>query len=434
MKKRKVINLLAALAIAAPMTAPISNINSVFAETVKFMKSDEADETKGLENAKFDFYRSADNGISDTKLFTVTTDANGKLDLKSVQFVNSSDKVVDSKGDLDLSPGAYYAVEVKAPQNYMVNPRPKTFDVVEGIPGELKIPNKKFPSGKGQLIITSVDSRNNAAVSGATLVLSKKDGNGYKEVATLSTDNDGLLISGSDSVEMYEGTIVLDEGQYMVKEKNVAGNYQTISKEEYVKVSKDTTSRLNFAHNVGTDKPAAGTQTSSPAGTNVNQAIKDKNTGVKIRVISSINQKPLAKTGISVYSVEANGKEKLVYNGKTNSDGYLSATDANPGKNITNNNVLYLAPGNYYYKLSEYSGSKHHKFTVQKGKIGDQILKLKVEGGSSKSNKKSSSYSGKSTLAKTGSEGTVLYTAAGAALLGAGAIIASKKKKENNIK
>ena len=292
----------------------------------------------------------------------------------------------------------------------------------------LKVDASSFPSAFVDTEKSSLSLFTPPPISGATFILQKKDGNGYKDIAALSTDDNGYLVEAA-GVEMYNGTLVLPEGQYLLKEQNVPGNYAANKGGIQFNVTNGQTSNVPVLHEVVTDVINPGNGNSGNAG---NTSNLDKTTGVKIRIMDSNNKKkPISGIGISVYSVDNNGKENLVFDGKTNSDGYLSTNGAKTGGNLVHNNVLYVGPGKYYYKLSEYPNSQKHEFTVQKGKIGDQILQLNMNGknGSASNKKKSSKDSSK--LAKTGTESTVAYTAAGMALISAGAVAAMRKKKES---
>lgn len=433
--KKKILSLLAALTIAIPMTIPMNTTNSAFAESVEFLKVDEDNSGNGVKGAVYDFYEINKDGMSDKKIFTVTTNDKGKLDQNSFKSVdkNYSKNIVDSDGNLNLSPGSYYIVETKAPNNYMINTSTESFSVVKDGMWMIDTSDRKFPTDHGQLIIRSSDKRSGSALPGADIELFKKNSNGkYKSIANLLSDDDGYMIT-FDDVEMYKGTVVLPVGEYMIKENKVEGNYNQITKNHFIKIQKGTTYRANFAHDAkGTDSgnQGNGNNGSQTTGENDNETIKDRKTGVKIRVINKKTDKPLSKQGIAVY-LSSTGKQ--VYNGKTNSDGYLSPNDATVGKAITENNVLYLAPGKYYYKLSEYSSAKHHDFTVEKGKIGDQVLKLQVNSdgslSSSSNTKKGTSSPSSSKLAKTGFVNTKVYAFAGIALVCAGIALAAKKKK-----
>ena len=425
---KKVINLLAALAVAVPMTMPVSNINSVFAETIEFTKCDEDSPSEKLGGAVYDFYKIGEGEASDKKLFSASTKADGTLDVNSLAVVNGVKKPVKD-GKIDLGEGSYYAVETRAPEGYMLNTEMVKFDV--GKYNEAKeAKDKKFYGEFGQAVILSKSEKIGAPIVGATYELSKKEGSAYKKIAYLSTDDNGYFVNASD-VEMYNGTLLLPTGEYMLKEKNVPGNYVVNSAEHKFNVEKGKVKSISILHKLKSTGVGAGSQTGSTDGNASSPANIDKTTGVKIRIISSKdNKKALSGMGVSVYSVDKSGKETLVYNGKTNSDGYLSANDVKIGGNLVSNNVLYLSPGKYYYKLSDYPNSKKHEFTVQKGKIGDQILKLNINGKDSASNTKKNSKDSSKKLAKTGSEDTAIYTVAGVALLSAGVIVAMKKKKE----
>ncbi len=433
--KKKILSLLAALAIAIPMTIPMNTTNSAFAESVEFLKVDEDNSGNGVKGAVYDFYEINKDGMSDKKIFTVTTNDKGKLDPNSFKSVdkNYSKNIVDSDGNLNLPVGSYYIVETKAPNNYMINTSTESFSVVKDGMWMIDTSDRKFPTDHGQLIIRSSDKKSGSALPGADIELFKKDSDGkYKSIATFLSDDDGYMIP-ADNVEMYNGTVVLPVGEYMIKENKVEGNYNQITKNHFIKIQKGTTYRANFAHDAkGTDSgnQGNGNNGSQTTGENDNESIKDRKTGVKIRVINKKTDKPLSKQGIAVY-LSSTGKQ--VYNGKTNSDGYLSPNDATVGKAITENNVLYLAPGKYYYKLSEYSSAKHHDFTVEKGKIGDQVLKLQVNSDGSLANssntKKGTSSPSSSKLAKTGFVNTKVYAFAGIALVCAGIALAAKKKK-----
>lgn len=428
---RKVLNLLAALAVAVPMTAPLSNIDSVFAETIEFTKHDEDSSSEKLAGAVYDFYEIGMGENPDKKLFSAATKADGTLDINSVVVAKGVKNPVKD-GKIDLGEGSYYAVETKAPEGYMLNTKLVNFLVENGISSiPVRASDKKFEGEYGQAVILSKCEKTGAPISGATYELSKKEGNTYKKIANLSTDNNGYFVDASDIEKMYNGTLLLPAGEYKIKELNVPGNYVLNSTEYKFNVEKGKVKSMSILHKLKNTDANAGNQTGSNTGNTGSTSNLDKTTGVKIRIIDSKdNKKALSGVAISVYSVDKNGKETLVYNGKTNSDGYLSANDAKIGGNLVSNNVLHLSPGKYYYKLSDYPNSKKHEFTVQKGKIGDQILKLNINGKSPTSNTKKSSKDSSKKLAKTGSEDTAIYAVAGVALLSAGAIVAMKKKKE----
>lgn len=425
---KKVINLLAALAVAVPMTMPVSNINSVFAETVEFVKQDEDSSSEKLGGAVYDFYKIGNGETPDKKIFTASTKADGKLDINSVVVASGMKKPVKD-GEIDLENASYYAVETKAPEGYMLNTKLVNFLVESGVsPISVVASDKKFEGEYGQAVISSKCEKTGAPISGATYELYKKEGSLYKRIADLSTDDNGYFVEAS-GVEMYNGTLLLPAGEYKLIEKNVPGNYVLNSSEISFSIARHQVKTLNVLHKLNTNNTGA-----TGSGNSGNTNTIDKTTGVKIRVVSSKDKKKaISGIALSVYSLDKNGKETLVYSGKTNSDGYLSANDAKTGGNLVSNNVLYLSPGKYYYKLTDYLNSKKHEFTVKKGKIGNQLLELNINGSASSSNTKKGARNSKdssSKLAKTGSENTAMYTFGGMALLSLGAIIAMKKKKE----
>lgn len=422
---KKVLNILAALAVAVPMVAPLSNIDSVFAETVEFTKHDEDGSSDKLGGASYEFYLIGTGEKADQKLFSATTKSDGTIDSSTI----SNKNYVDTDGKINLNPGSYYAKEVKAPEGYMLNVSHEVFLVdkdVSNVP--VKVSDKKFKEGYGQVVVESKDKKTGAPIPSAVYSLEKKEGNEYKMIATLYTNDDGYFISATD-VETYNGTLVLPVGQYAIKETVAPGNYALNNGAIQFDVKDGQTKEIPVLHAVKTDLNNTVQNGNSTLMSNI-----DKSTGVKIRIVNSNNtKKAMPNVGVSVYSVDKNGKETMVFDGKTNSDGYLSSNGAKVGSNIVNNNTLYVSPGKYYYKLSEYPNSKKHHFTVEKGKIGDQILQLNVSGSSSRPSnvKRSSNGSSSSRLAKTGSEDTAIYTAAGVALVAAGAVVAGRKKKEN---
>lgn len=443
MKHKKILSLLAALAIAIPMTIPMNMTSSVFAESVEFVKQDEENSGNGVKGAVYDFYEIKKDGTSSSKIFTATTNENGKLDSNTVVVKNNnySKSVVDADGNLNLPAGSYYLVETKAPANFMINTSTESFTVTEGGMWSINTSDRKFPTGNGQLIIRSSD-KNGSAVPDSEIELFKKSEGKYKSIATFSSDNDGYMITG-DNIEMYNGTVVLPVGEYMIRENKAGGGYKRIEKDKFLEIKTKgvgTTYRVDFVHGVkGTGSGNGGTQTPG-VGDNDNSTIKDEKTGFKLKIISSKSKEALSNIGIEVYS--KNSGEKEVYNGKTNTYGYLDSAKATEGKDITKNNVLYLAPGEYYYKFTNSTTGKKYSFKVVKGKITEETRPVSASSNTGASGTKgsgsnvkkgtgsSSPSSSSSKLAKTGFVNTKVYAFAGIALVCAGIAIAAKKKKD----
>ena len=89
---------------------------------VEIIKVDEADKTVRLADATFEI-RKMDDALVDT----VTTDKYGRV-------------------FLSLEDGAYYAVEIEAPEDYQLDDTPHYFEVKDGKTSQLTVTNRHSPA------------------------------------------------------------------------------------------------------------------------------------------------------------------------------------------------------------------------------------------------------------------------------------------------
>ncbi len=403
---------LLAIALALPMILPVSNINAAFADNLILKKLDEND-SSAVNDAKYTLYQIPDDGKSKELIINANekTSGEGKIEWNNIPM------------------GSYYAVETEAPEGYLLNISKIEFKS-EGSQDKLvekETRDRKFPLDKevGQAVIRSL-SKSGDAISNAKYELQKKDQNGvYETVAELLTNNSGYIESADNKnnanniEEVYNQTLLLKAGEYKLKGVSGPENYLIKDKESTFTIEKNKVSKIDFYHELktidqGKPKPRTGDTI-------------DKKTGFMLKVIDKKTNKALKDIEISVYEKT---KGKLLYKGKTNSNGYLS-TNATTGKNLVSDNVLHIPAGEYYYKVNGTKTSEKHYFSVTKNDITKVTQPLnKASNGKStgKGNNKKKSKSSK--LAKTGTEDTTIYTAAGLTLLAAGAVLTMKKKKE----
>lgn len=414
-KKLFVASLAAALAV--PMAGAFKS--SVYAESsVQFLKV-ETGTTTPVGNATVDFYQDL------SKIFSVKTDPNGKLDKNTVVAANNynASKVVKEDGTLNLPDGTYSYVESKAPIGFMLNPRPASFTIVNGVSTDLQLQNQKFPENKGQLIIKATDKNTTKPLSGVVLNVSMKDSNGtYKLVATVTTDTDGLAMGSfirgemadNASLESAEGSLLLAPGTYRITETQQPTGYTKISQSYDRVISAKSTDTFELKHSTVTPDT--------------------KVTGVKIRVIDK-DKNPVSGRAIEVYKVNSSTSSDLIFDGKTGSDGYFDSANVTSGsKYLNTNGVLEIPAGKYYYKLKGISGAAKHNFTVAEGKVTDEVLQLTTTTSSSgksitTAKPASTSSSSNSTLAKTGSIDASIVQTIGLGLVAAGAFIVNKRRK-----
>ncbi|WP_101773271.1 MSCRAMM family protein [Peptostreptococcus faecalis] len=422
MKNKKYLNLLAALAIAIPMTISVGAINGVFADSnLNFTKIDSSS-GNGLGGASIDFYKGS------SKIFSAKTKEDGKLDPASL----SRSGFLDSEGNIKLQDGQYSYYETKAPGGYMINVQGKSFSVSGGVGDSTELSNTKFTGGRGQLIIRVTGKNLNTPLSGSTIDLYKTNSKGaYVKVAILDSGEDGYLVDGyaptadigDTQIEVVNGTLSLTPGSYMVQEENAPTGYAKNTKRYTVKVYENhIADRVNITHKT--------------SDTNVSGE-----TGFKLTVVDSKTQKGLENQEIAVYSTDANGKnEKLVFLGKTGSDGLLDPSKTLSGGGLSSNGVLTLEPGNYYYKLNNYADAKNRTFTVAEGKVTPSKLSLTstsagtttTNGNSTKTSTNSTSNgnntkTGTSSLAKTGQKNLAIYSVIGAAMVIGGVIVYKRR-------
>lgn len=110
---------------------------------VEIIKVDEADKTQRLANATFEI-RKMDDALVDT----VTTDQNGRV-------------------FLSLEDGAYYVVEIEAPEGYKLDDTPYYFEVKNGKTSQLTISN----AGMSGILIHKTDSTTGEGIYGVSFLL-----------------------------------------------------------------------------------------------------------------------------------------------------------------------------------------------------------------------------------------------------------------------
>ena len=166
---------------------------------VEIIKVDEADKTERLANATFEI-RKMDDALVDT----VTTDKNGRV-------------------FLSLEDGAYYAVEIEAPEGYKLDDTPHYFEVKDGKTSKLTVTNKAF-SG---ILIHKTDSSTGKGIYGVTFLLYDASNN---PVGQYTSDDQGYVYIEN-----------LETGRYYLRElENEGYILDTQRKTVYVKSGETT--------------------------------------------------------------------------------------------------------------------------------------------------------------------------------------------------
>ena len=166
---------------------------------VEIIKVDAADKTQRLANATFEI-RKMDDALVDT----VTTDQNGRV-------------------FLSLEDGAYYAVEIEAPEGYKLDDTPYYFEVVEGKTSKLTITNRAL-SG---ILIHKTDSTTGEGIYGVSFLLY---GSSNTPIGQYTSDDRGYVYIED-----------LEAGRYYLRELENEGYVpDTQKKTVYVKSGETT--------------------------------------------------------------------------------------------------------------------------------------------------------------------------------------------------
>lgn len=408
---KKLLGIVSAFAIAIPMS-----LGSVFANgTVDFTKISSSGDK--VADAEITFFTAG------KKAFSFKTNAEGKVDPKSVVSANSYDvaNIVDANGNLNLKNGEYSYMETKAPNGYMLNSKIETLNVTDGMTSNVEVRNTKFKEGMGQLIVKSLDKTTRAALGGATVDLKQGD----KLLATINFDDKGNIMDAISittegknlGIEVIDGSISIKPGDYSLLENKASDGYALNTQTYKLTVKAGVTSTVEMLQ----EKKSGATNPT------------EKQTGVKIRIINTSNS-AVSDQEVSIYAVDKDKKSnpRLVFKGKTGDDGYLSSTKATEGATLLKDGVVSLQPGNYYYKLT--GGTRENHFIVEQDKV-TPIVKTINLGTNNKTNNPSNRNTGSnsnsksSSLAKTGMVGGLAPVVGGGLAILAGGFAVTRRRK-----
>ncbi|MDZ5255304.1 SpaA isopeptide-forming pilin-related protein [Clostridium sp. LIBA-8841] len=233
--------------------------NNIIKTHVAIKKSDLDDKLKLLKGATFNIVDLSNNKIVDT----VTTDDSGRA-------------------WLDLAPGKYKAVEIKAPTGYLLSGEEQEFEIKLGQTTQIDLTfyNKK---DQCEVNITKIDLANiNIKLSGAK----------FKIVNILNNNVEGILVTNENGV----ASLKLPPGTYKLIEIEAPTGYvnSNIEKEFTVKSGYSTPINIQV-----TNKKISG--------------------GIKITKIDSQNNNPLEGAEFVV----KNSDGEVVQTGTTNKDGIV---------------------------------------------------------------------------------------------------------------
>lgn len=403
---KKLASLLLAVAIALPLA--VAGVNAeetnVTKAIIPFMSAD--DSGNKLAGAQIQFYRET------TPIFKSTTREDGKLNpLDAPDYINENGEVMLGNGD-------YSFVEVNSPSGYMLNTDVNKFSVKNGASSSLNLENRKYPEGKGQLIIKAINKLDYNLEGAVIDVYSKKGGDKNNLVATFTTDSNGNILSSFSKgvvdagLESVGNVVAINPGTYYIKENKAPQGYHLSEKEYTLNVVAGSQARVYVEHILNGE------------GNRDPQSIK---TGVRIRVIDNAG-KPVEGLDVAIYGYTKKNEvsDKELFIGRTGKDGYIVSSSL--GSDLLDNGVVELKQGTYATKLYKLKGATHDMFEVIKGKISSHNIKVKVSSTNTNLKKGNSSKSNGSTLAKTGLKDSTLMTVLGLILVGLGVAVIRKKQ------
>lgn len=428
MKKKyikKISSIFTAIALVFTMIAVASKTYADEKKAVVNIKVQDADSFAGVQGATIQVKKLVGaTGNDGTVLFTAQTDENGK------PVKNESNKsYFNESGDVELPLGSQYEIsETMVPSGYYLNQRGKIANLSNTnstIGEDVTIENTKVDSNDRIISINTASDKKSAF--GVKLYKMKNGTDTDPAKGSLIFDGkidpyDGKL---SDSATvgggyLLNGDLKVDKGHYILKEEKTNRSYK-------INLTTAMVASVVLLDGKGSGVPSNNTNTANTNANTSGTLTNDPNLDysiLSIRKISSSTNRPLAGATIEVID----NNKKVIFKGKTNSNGVFNPKDATIGKErINDQGAIKLEPGVYFYReTSAPSGyiadTTTHPLHLKKGDI------FKVDLVNKQGNGKTSGKNGK--LAKTGMESFAPFYVAGGTMLGVGAVMLRNKKRK----